>query len=490
MANMIIITVTSVAILAQAIRLKKLDPSHSATANATMPVSRNSDTCFCDICLVGFLTRAELIDHLAFDIHAHAVAQRNLRIVDMFSEANIILDELGGWERCFACGRNRIDTVVMIQCCRCNGNGDQAATPYGIPGVPWRPNNIGSNSRFVCLEHALYVHCSSCATPLGIEAYLVDPEALTNDESSSSVPALTMESASGLHGSASSASRLMEVPDASDVREVLTKWQCSSSIIDLELQMMQERYDSPAAALGESSLHGGSRTIRLMDLGNYSVGNRKATILVSYQVCPTATYEYLNAYHTGDNLARKIVEAVIYMLGGGNLVTNARRNYIERGYCCVESGDSTRAWIRACGDILNDYCGVETGMDPCLEILKIMRDKGIPLDVIVLGDGTVAMGISKRVEAGKVRPPDIPHLWIQQQTMSGKVVIRKVVSSVNLTDIVSKDVSAELLKQLLPRFKIRNAKKLCAGPCAQVTALVIADSLGSSGARSMGKSGF
>ena len=153
-----------------------------------MPVNRNEDTCFCDICLVGFLTRAELIDHLASDIHADAVMQRNLRIVDMFGRANIILDELGGWERCFACGRNRIGTVVMIQCCRCNGNGDQAPTPYGTPGVPWRPNNRGSNSRFVCLEHALYVHCRSCATPLGIEAYLVDPEALTSGESSASKP--------------------------------------------------------------------------------------------------------------------------------------------------------------------------------------------------------------------------------------------------------------------------------------------------------------
>ena len=160
----------------------------SASPNVTMPVNRNEDTCFCDICLVGFLTRAELIDHLASDIHADAVMQRNLRIVDLFGRANIILDELGGWERCFACGRNRIDTVVMIQCCRCNGNGDQAPTPYGTPGVPWRPNNRGSNSRFVCLEHALYVHCRSCATPLGIEAYLVDPEALTSGESSASEP--------------------------------------------------------------------------------------------------------------------------------------------------------------------------------------------------------------------------------------------------------------------------------------------------------------
>ena len=324
-------------------------------------------------------------------------------------------------------------------------------------------------------------------------------------------------------GSASSASLVMEVPDASVVRVVLTKWQCSSSLADLELHMMQDRYDSPAAALGEPSLQGGSRTIRLTALGNYSVGTRKVTILVSFQVCPTATYEYLNADHAGDNLARKIVEAVIYMLGGRNLVTNARRNYLEGGYCGVESGDTTRTMISACGDILNNYCDVETGMAPCLEILKIMRDKGIPLDVIVLSDGTVAMGISKRVEAGKVRPPDIQHLWIQQQTMSGKVVIRKIVSNVDLTDIGSKDVNAELLTQLLragPYAQVCNCGQLpwtnmkrCAGPCAQVTARVIVGgleaysmiieektargsiqrnggSLGSSGARSMGKSGF
>ena len=83
---------------------------------------------------------------------------------------------------------DRIDTVVIIQCCQCNGNGDHAATPYGAPGVPWRLKNRGSNSCFVCLEHALDVHCRSCATPLGIEAYLVDPEVLNNDESSTSEP--------------------------------------------------------------------------------------------------------------------------------------------------------------------------------------------------------------------------------------------------------------------------------------------------------------
>ena len=133
--------------------------------------------CPCDVCLAEYATREELIHHLTSWIHLTSVAQRGAGIRSIFTVAASLLEVLGTWERCFACGGVGVDTLVAVQCCRCNGRGDQHISATGVPGVPYCGSSGGSNSRFVCLEHALDVHCRSCSTPLGIEAYLIDPEA-------------------------------------------------------------------------------------------------------------------------------------------------------------------------------------------------------------------------------------------------------------------------------------------------------------------------
>jgi hypothetical protein len=129
---------------------------------------------YCDVCLCELNCHRQYVQHIRGHMHETGVIRRNRFIQELFARVDHALETLGGWERCFPCGSVNVQTVIVVECPRCTGAGDQSPSPLGIPGVAFE----GGSPRFICMRHAMEVHCRSCSTPLGSEAFRVDRAAI------------------------------------------------------------------------------------------------------------------------------------------------------------------------------------------------------------------------------------------------------------------------------------------------------------------------
>ena len=129
---------------------------------------------FCDLCLREFYNWQDYHAHLHGWMHAFALEDRNQQIEKLFDVADETLKIFGTWERCFSCGALKTATVVQVVCCRCRGSGGHIPSAQGVPGVAYS----GGCPRFLCRSHALEVYCRSCATPLGLESFAIDTDAI------------------------------------------------------------------------------------------------------------------------------------------------------------------------------------------------------------------------------------------------------------------------------------------------------------------------
>ena len=80
-----------------------------------------------------------------------------------------------------------------------------------------------------------------------------------------------------------------------------------------------------------------------------------------------------------------------------------------------------------------------------LGLRSLSHDMGIELGAEINVDSSAAMGIVQRAGIGRVRHLHIQSLWVQECRSSGRLSYRKVLGSLNPSDVLAQHVQSELL---------------------------------------------
>ena len=83
------------------------------------------------------------------------------------------------------------------------------------------------------------------------------------------------------------------------------------------------------------------------------------------------------------------------------------------------------------------------------------QDLGLTAKVKVHSDDCAAIGMARRRGLGRVRHLDVEDLWVQTKVRDGHIDLLKVKGSENPADILTTDVSAEILQQMLQRINLK-----------------------------------
>ena len=86
---------------------------------------------------------------------------------------------------------------------------------------------------------------------------------------------------------------------------------------------------------------------------------------------------------------------------------------------------------------------------------SLIQDLGFTVKVKVHSDACAAIGMARRRGLGRVRHLDVEDLWVQTKVRDGHIDLLKVKGSENPADILTKYVSAEILKQMLERINLK-----------------------------------
>ena len=78
-------------------------------------------------------------------------------------------------------------------------------------------------------------------------------------------------------------------------------------------------------------------------------------------------------------------------------------------------------------------------------VLGLCKDVGMNMQGEILADSSAALGISNRTGMGKVRHLRIQALWVQEVRSTGRLSYKKVLGTLNPSDILTKHVPGDLL---------------------------------------------
>ena len=110
----------------------------------------------------------------------------------------------------------------------------------------------------------------------------------------------------------------------------------------------------------------------------------------------------------------------------------------------IKSWSSTQAIIALSSGEAEFYALVKCG-SVALGIRNMLRDLGIKVKIQISTDASAAKGITARRGAGKIRHIEVSQLWIQDKVRSGEIIMKKVGTTENLADALTKHVTAEEL---------------------------------------------
>ena len=87
------------------------------------------------------------------------------------------------------------------------------------------------------------------------------------------------------------------------------------------------------------------------------------------------------------------------------------------------------------------------GASQALGMMALGKDLGVSMQVTLHTDSSAALSIIQRQGIGKMRHVSTQYLWIQEKTRKSAFDVAKIPGEDNPSDILTKNVSAELLKK-------------------------------------------
>ena len=114
----------------------------------------------------------------------------------------------------------------------------------------------------------------------------------------------------------------------------------------------------------------------------------------------------------------------------------------------LKTWSSTQATVSLSSAEAELYALVK-GASQTLGMMSVGRDLGLDMHATVHSDAAAALGIIQRQGVGKLRHIATQYLWIQERTRAEDFDIAKVLGDDNPADVLTKNVSAELLHKHL-----------------------------------------
>ena len=139
---------------------------------------------------------------------------------------------------------------------------------------------------------------------------------------------------------------------------------------------------------------------------------------------------WIDSDHAGCNRTRKSTSGGVIMFGK-HLIKSWSTN---QKVIALSSGEA-------------EYYSMVKGGSIATGIQAMMQELGIQVPIKLRSDASAAVGIVMRRGLGKVRHIDVTQLWLQEKVSSGAIGILKVKSSDNRSDLLTKNVNHESIKQ-------------------------------------------
>ena len=146
----------------------------------------------------------------------------------------------------------------------------------------------------------------------------------------------------------------------------------------------------------------------------------------------TSLSTYCDTDHAGCIRTRKSTTGVVVMIGSAMLRSVCR----GQSLIALSSGEA-------------EFYGLVTATSETLGEQSIAADWGLKLSINISMDATAGAAIGSRRGIGRVKHLSTIFLWVQDYITSGRIKIRKVHTSENVADILTKAVSGQLLRRMM-----------------------------------------
>ena len=92
-----------------------------------------------------------------------------------------------------------------------------------------------------------------------------------------------------------------------------------------------------------------------------------------------------------------------------------------------------------------EFYAIVKGASQGFGMSSMFKDFGIDLSVSINTDASAARSIGMRKGLGRMRHIEVHQLWVQDRVASGSLVLNKVSTDENLSDVLTKYVDRKLL---------------------------------------------
>ena len=153
---------------------------------------------------------------------------------------------------------------------------------------------------------------------------------------------------------------------------------------------------------------------------------------LAYQSSIKCIDAYTDSDYAGCIRTRKSTTGVVIMLGTSMSKSTCR----GQGVPSLSVGES-------------EYYGLVSGACEALGERSYGLDLGVKLEIKVWMDSTTGAAIGSRQGLGKLKHVDVRFLWVQDYTRRKEISIWKVHTSLNFADILTKAISAMILRAVM-----------------------------------------
>ncbi len=176
------------------------------------------------------------------------------------------------------------------------------------------------------------------------------------------------------------------------------------------------------------------RELNFMSLkraARYLVGQPKAALRFRRQKHVDKITIFVDSDFAGDPVSRKNTTGLVDQIGKHT----------------VKSGSTLHSLTAlSVGEV--EFYAVVKGGQVGLSLRSMYQDLGIPMNMEIQSDSSMANSLTDRLGAGqRTKHIDTRYFWIQERVQDGDLSIKKVPTAKNCTDVGTKPVSASVLQQ-------------------------------------------
>ena len=163
-------------------------------------------------------------------------------------------------------------------------------------------------------------------------------------------------------------------------------------------------------------------------IGRYLVGRPRLVMHFKWQPTPSIVTGYSDSDWAGCPTTAKSTSGGIVNLGSHVIKTWSRQ---QKTIALSSAEAELHAAVATSAEVLG--------------VIALCQDLGVKVGGEVNVDSSAALGIAHRSGYGKVRHLRIQSLWVQEVRSTGRLAYKKVLGTLNPSDVLTKHVPGDLL---------------------------------------------